>query len=398
VKSDPAGAPTAAVRDRVFGDARLWRQLMNELPDGIMVVDAAGEVLVANHALHAMTERNEVPGATCCELFGCLVPGSELEKVCLTQHCLAQGPLAEVRVELPPGRPSGAVWISATALQGTPPRVLFRVRRPEGSSPAAYLGMDSVVGPRLGVLSLGRTRLDTPTGPVVNGWLDQRVGRLLKYLVCERHRVVQVDEIAESLWPGSEERGPSIVRHHIHGLRNALEPWRLKRAPSSFIILVPPGGYTIDRNVVRVDADVFERLVTRGLAAEHERSSEAIDTLQRALAWYRGDFLAELPYEVWTLGERERLRDLALRALRALGRLLERRGDLEEAAGYLQQAATMQPFDTDLERELISLAVRSGRRSVAIRRYAALRARMLRQFGDEPDFDLGDLIRTAAAS
>ena len=107
--------------------------------------------------------------------------------------------------------------------------------------------------------------------------------------------------------------------------------------------------------------------------------------------------MAELPYEVWTLVERERLRDLALRALRALGRLLESRGDVDQAAGYLQQAAKMQPFDTDLERELMALAVRSGRRSVAIRRYAALRIRMLRQFGEEPDFDLSDLIRGGAA-
>jgi DNA-binding SARP family transcriptional activator len=205
--------------------------------------------------------------------------------------------------------------------------------------------------------------------------------------------VVQVDEIAEALWPGSDERGPSIVRHHIHGLRNALEPWRRKRSPSSFVVHIPPSGYALDRNLVRVDADVFEQLVSDGLAAEGNDADDAIELLERALTWSRGEFLAELPYVVWTFAERERLRDLALNGLRALGRLLEERGDVDQATGYLDQAAKMQPFDTDLERELMSLAVRSGRRSVALRRYAALRVRMLRQFGEEPDFDLGDLIR-----
>jgi DNA-binding SARP family transcriptional activator len=142
-----------------------------------------------------------------------------------------------------------------------------------------------------------------------------------------------------------------------------------------------------------VDADVFEQLVSDGLAAEGNDADDAIELLERALTWSRGEFLAELPYVVWTFAERERLRDLALNGLRALGRLLEERGDVDQATGYLDQAAKMQPFDTDLERELMSLAVRSGRRSVALRRYAALRVRMLRQFGEEPDFDLGDLIR-----
>jgi DNA-binding SARP family transcriptional activator len=381
------------------GDVRLWRELIDGLPDGVMMVDARGMALVTNRAMGGMTERADVHTATCCELFGCRRPGGQLEGVCLTERCLAHGSLSDIRVELPADKPSGAVWLSATTLDGQPRRVLFRLRRPDGFLPAAAeLGRGSVVGPRLGILSLGRTRLDTPEGPVVGGWLDQRDGRLLKYLVCERHRVVQVDEIAEALWPGAEERGPSVVRHHVHGLRKALEPWRRKRTPSSFINLIPPGGYALNRDLVRVDADVFEQLVSTGLAAEHHSAAEAIDTLQRALTWYRGDFLAELPYEVWTLVERERLRDLALRALRALGRLLERRNDVDQATGYLQQAAKMQPFDTDLERELMSLAVRSGRRSVALRRYAALRIRMLRQFGEEPDFDLDELFKTAAGT
>ena len=371
-------------------ETRLWRQVVNALPDGVMLVDERGKALAVNQALEGIAERAEVHGASCCELFGCHHPGGNLEGVCITQRCLTQGRLSDIRVELPPGRPSTAVWITATTVEGSPRRVVFRVRSPEGSSAADALGVEPSIGPRLGILSLGRTRLDSPTGPVVGGWLDQRDGQLLKYLVCERHRVVQVDEIADALWPGAEERG------HVHGLRKALEPWRRKRTPSSFIVLIPPGGYALDRDLVRVDADVFEQLVSSGLAAEHDRSAEAIENLERALTWYRGEFLAELPYEVWTLVERERLRDLALRALRALGRLLERRGDVDQAAGYLQQAAKMQPFDTDLERELMTLAVRSGRRSVAIRRYASLRIRMLRQFGEEPDFDLSDLIRGAA--
>jgi len=389
----PGSRPLEGERQLDTDQVEFWRGLVDCLPDGVMVVDSAGRALVANRAVYALGIYADTHSTTCCSLFGCRQPGSTLEDVCLTEQCLAHTSLPEIRVELPPGRSSLAVWIRARMLEGTQPRVLFRLRVPEGPSNGHGTDLGPAIGPRLGILTLGRTRLDTPTGTVMGGWLDQRSGQLLKYLVCERHRVVQVDEIAEALWPGAEERGPSIVRHHIHGLRNALEPWRRKRSPSSFVIHIPPSGYALDRDLVRVDADVFEQLVSDGLAAERQDADEAIELLERALAWYRGEFLAELPYVVWTLAERERLRDLALNCLRALGRLLEDRGDVDQAAGYLDQAAKMQPFDTDLERELMSLAVRSGRRSVALRRYAALRVRMLRQFGEEPDFDLGELIR-----
>ena len=389
----PGSGPERAGHELDAREVELWRRLVDCLPDGVMVVDSAGRALICNRALYTLGIRTDTHGTTCCELFGCRQPASALEDVCLTELCLSHSSLPEIRVELPPGRPSHAVWIQARLLDGTPPRVLFRLRVPEGQSAGSGTELAPAIGPRLGILTLGRTRLDTPTGTVVGGWLDQRSGQLLKYLVCERHRVVQVDEIADALWSAAEDRGPSIVRHHIHGLRNALEPWRRKRSPSSFVVHIPPSGYALDRNLVSVDADVFEQLVADGLAAEAGDADEAIELLERALTWYRGEFLAELPYVVWTLAERERLRDLALNGLRALGRLLEERGDVDQASGYLDQAAKMQPYDTDLERELMSLAVRSGRRSVALRRYAALRVRMLRQFGEEPDFDLGDLIR-----
>jgi DNA-binding SARP family transcriptional activator len=328
----------------------------------------------------------------CCELFGCRVPGSSLQGACLTEECLARGALAEIRAELPAGNPVHATWIKATPLGPSRDRVLFRVRAAAGAPGDPHFDAEPAVGPRLGVLTLGRTRLDTPEGPVTGGWLDQRHGQLLKYLVCERHRVLQVEEIAEELWPDARDRGPSIVRHYIHGLRQQLEPWRPKRSPSSFIVLVVPGGYALNRDLVQVDADTFERLVTAGLAASREGRPDAVETLERALTWYRGDFMAELPYAVWTLAERERLRDLALRVLRRLGHLLAERNEVDEALSYLERAAHMQPFDTDIERELVSLALERGRYSVAMRRYAALRVRMLRKFGEEPDFELRDLM------
>jgi DNA-binding SARP family transcriptional activator len=382
------GLPSASGRSY---PSRVFRDAIEGLPDGVMVVDRTKKALFVNQALERLVgEDPSRSGHTCCEVFGCRVPGTGLENICVTEECLAEGPLPELRVQLPAAYPGRAVWVQAIPLAGADERVLLRARTSgqpvEGSQPDSR-----AVGTQLGILVLGRTKLDTVDGLVTGGWLDQRQGQLLKYLVCERHRAVQIEEIADDLWPGAGARGPSLVRHHVHGLRNRLEPWRPKRSPSSFVIHVPPGGYALNRELVSIDADAFETLAASAVQEAPEDPREGIEALERALAWYRGDLMSELPYAVWTFTERERLRDLALRVHRQLGFVLADEGDIEGAYSYLQRAAEMQPFDTDIERELITLALKNGRHSTAMRRYSALRARMLRRFGEEPDFQLSEL-------
>ena len=82
-------------------------------------------------------------------------------------------------------------------------------------------------------------------------------------------------------------------------------------------------------------------------------------TISTGLRLYRGDFLADEPYAEWALMERERLRALVEKPLRALSEL--HADDPEVAAGYLERLARMEPFDAGVERELLSLWVRQGR-------------------------------------
>ena len=110
---------------------------------------------------------------------------------------------------------------------------------------------------------------------------------------------------------------------------------------------------------------------------------------------YQGDFLAEDPYAEWALDERERLRELAGRALRAQVSIQVQMENLEVAADHARRLADMEPFDTDVQKLFIDLCLKRGRRSEAFRRYAVLRKRLLTSFEQEPDFDLADLAHPA---
>jgi DNA-binding SARP family transcriptional activator len=231
----------------------------------------------------------------------------------------------------------------------------------------------------------------TPEGSVGGPWLRQRAGVLFKYLVCERHRVVSPDEIAEALWPQGDQRAVANVRHFVHALRTHLEPDRGRRAPSRFVV-AEPGGYRLGTEAVRVDADEFAQAVRAGLQRWRHSDFEAAEKLLvEGVQLYGGDFLADERYALWVFAERDRLRDLAADALGVLAQLRRRAGDFERETAYLERLAELCPLDPDVQRGLIAVALEQGRHTLAKRRYAALRQRLLMEFGREPSFDLADI-------
>jgi DNA-binding SARP family transcriptional activator len=146
-----------------------------------------------------------------------------------------------------------------------------------------------------------------------------------------------------------------------------------------------------------VDADQFEAQVTAAHAALREGDpGRGARHAALALELYHGDYLDDEPYAEWAFGERERLRQVAGSALRLLGEVELERGNLEGAASAMRRLAELDPFDLQVQRELIRLCLRTGHRGEALRRYSTLRQRMRREFGEGPDFELVDLMESGA--
>jgi DNA-binding SARP family transcriptional activator len=366
-------------------------QVFDLFPYGIIVVDGDGLVLAANDAARALLgdpQIGEEP-RTCCELLGCRA--RPLEEACLTELAAASGePLPELRLDLD-SSPYGALWITAAPLGPDGSRVVFHLRPGDPQDRRRRTTPHWTAEPRLRIRALGRTTVESAEGGIGGNWIQHRPGQLLKYLVCERQRMVHADEIAESFWPGSDPGVLNNVRHFVHTLREKLEPEREKRSPSSFVI-AGRGGYMLSRERVWIDADEFEAKIDTGLAAfERDEDVLAQRLLHEALELYRGEFLADEPYAEWAFAERERLRDLAARGLSTLGEIALANERTDEALGHYRRIADMYPFDTAVQRKVIALYLREGRRSDAVRRYNELRMRMLREFGAGPEFQLADL-------
>jgi DNA-binding SARP family transcriptional activator len=176
----------------------------------------------------------------------------------------------------------------------------------------------------------------------------------------------------------------------MHVLRSKLEPDPSRRCLSAFV-LAQNGGYRLNTDAVSVDADQFEQLCSDGMRSFADGdSATAINRFEAAVAMYRGDYLADDRYSEWAFLERERLRDLVTIPLRALAEL--RSDDPDAAIGYLNRLAEMEPFDNEIQRQLLVQLVKQGRRSRAVRQYHAFQMRLLRAFNDKPTFDLAEIV------
>ena len=372
----------------------LAQDLFERFPHGVLVFDRHGGLLAANRAasdfLGPLRRMPDGRPPRCCDLFGCKTPGV-LREACLAELVPdAPGPLPDMRLDLGPSARAAAVWLTAAPLGGTPRHFLAEVRAADSRDRRRRTQPHWMGTSRLRVFALGRTRLESREGPIEGRWLEQRAGQLLKFLICERRRVVYPEEIAAAIWPHEQAQATGTVRYFIHRLRRHLEPTPPEHGPSSFV-MATEGGYKLSPSV-DIDAGSFESHVAAGLkAASDANDEEALEELERGMALYGGDLIADQPHAAWAFEERERLRTLAEQALHELLRIDLDRQDFDSALGRLRRMVQLQPLDVELHRRLLTLCLAYGRRSEAVRRYMVLRTRLRSELNEELDFELADL-------
>ena len=180
---------------------------------------------------------------------------------------------------------------------------------------------------------------------------------LLAYLALAHGEAQPRDKLASLLWgdmPQSQAR--ASLRQALTSIRRALGAADILRVDSESVALNP--------DAITVDALTFQHRVKAGTR----------QSLEEAAALYQGDLLAgltlnEAPFEEWLLGERERLRELAVEALARL--LAQQRSDgaIEGAVESALRLLALDPLQEAVHRSLMRLYSQLGRRGAALRQY-----------------------------
>lgn len=196
---------------------------------------------------------------------------------------------------------------------------------------------------------------------------------LLAVLLLELDRVVPVDRIIRLLW---EDEVPATARNAVQGFVAAL---RRSLGGHPDARLVTRGcGYALQTDPERVDVFRFREAVAR---ARTLPDREAAGVLRDALALWRGEPLADIPFEsvrvrLGNALEQERLAAVELRAEVEL-----RLGRHRDLVSELLRLAEEHPVRESLHGLLMLAHYRSGCTAEALETYRRLNHRLVTEYG-----------------
>jgi DNA-binding SARP family transcriptional activator len=213
-------------------------------------------------------------------------------------------------------------------------------------------------------------------------WQREKARQLFQLLLTHRGHWVQREQICAWLWPDAEiDAAERQFKVTLNALNAALEPQRPPRGQPFFIRRQGLAYSFAPSYGVWIDVDEFELRVAAAARADPEFARRSA---QIAVQLYRGDYLAESLYDLWTIEERERLIARYLATATAYARQLSDSGDQAQAAQLCEQALRHDHGYEEAYQVLIRAQARAGSRSQALRSYARCVQALHNYLGIEP--------------
>lgn len=215
-------------------------------------------------------------------------------------------------------------------------------------------------------------------------WRSRQARTLVKILAAHRGRVVTRARLCDLLWPGDD---PARTGHRLSVLlatvRGVLDP--AKAWPPDHFVVADQLGVRLDLSSVVLDADLLLRDAAHATALlEAGDVDRAREVLTHVDLLHRGEAFED-EAEEWADGLREEVRSAWVRSVRRLATLQSREGLGAEALGILVRLLSVDPFDEQVHRRLVTSLVRAGRHGEARRAFERWHAAMVEIDAPLPD-------------
>lgn len=216
---------------------------------------------------------------------------------------------------------------------------------------------------------------------------------VLAVLLISVNRVVSLPRLVDELWEDPPVTAPNLVRQYVSRLRKILA-----NAGAGAQLRTHTAGYRL--MAPRVDSDVqdFERLVQ--IAREQLAGGEpapARESVERALALWRGPAFADVPAGPAVAAEQIRLDELRTSAEELSAEAGLGAGRLAESIGELKALVARHPMRERARASLMVALSASGRKAEALATYRSARAVMAAELGLDPSPQLRRLEHTILA-
>lgn len=209
----------------------------------------------------------------------------------------------------------------------------------------------------------GGLRLITPTQTITR-FRTQKTALLLAYLAVYMHQTHPRETLADLLWEDSDvDTGRISLRVALSSLRKQLERASI---PAGEALYSDNFGVGLRSSTVTTDLNDMEQNLR--LARRTSDISERIIHLQRAIDYYT-DVPLKGFYEEWVLQLQQQTAERYFRALDELIRLLEERGQYEDAQEYALRGIACDPLREEPRMALMRIYLARGYPAEAKRVY-----------------------------
>lgn len=207
---------------------------------------------------------------------------------------------------------------------------------------------------------------------------------LLAYLICNRKRMVAIDELICVLGGSQKNTAPiAALRTALYRLRRDLEP--LQEQSGLPLIISRNGMYGWNpAAAVELDTAKFEALCQE----EVPEGPEQLDLYRRTLELYQGDLLCALSAEQWVEPLAEYYRNLYISAAERAAPAFIDAGLAREAVACCVDAIRRAPYHETLYRHLICAYAALGDKESARAAYEDLRSALYEDLGVMPGEDV----------
>ncbi|HEY8524711.1 MAG TPA: AfsR/SARP family transcriptional regulator [Acidimicrobiales bacterium] len=217
-----------------------------------------------------------------------------------------------------------------------------------------------------------------------------RARAVLAGLALEADRVVPLATLVRLVWG---DRPPATARKQVQNLVSGLRRRLVAAGAGGDVIATHPAGYRLQVPAGAVDLARFEDCVAAARAArQHGRWADAAAALDRGLALWRGDPLADLTCPGLDAAI-ARIADLRPAALEDWTTAELALGHHREILPALTAAVADHPYRERLRCHLMVALYRSGRQAEALACYREARTLLVEELGIEPGAELQQVER-----
>lgn len=193
-------------------------------------------------------------------------------------------------------------------------------------------------------------------------------GQLLKYLITQRGNPISKEQLADLFWPDST---PEATRNSLHQaifqLRQLLKQYQFGKTT----ILLKNEQYCFNPDLsIWIDADAFVNHFNLGITNLNKGAKQqAIEQFAIAETLYLGQFMEELSYEEWPIGQRQALHTQFVTATSEMIKHYMEMGTLTAVVNLCHKRLQYENYDEFAHQHLMRCYMAQGQRHMAIQQY-----------------------------